>query len=296
MGLYAPAIAMGSLICSVHPEYQDKNEYCDLSIQVLDRYANILKKMDNVEVWGSRDGVDKDSFPPKRVYYGSFVYDGKKYYLILEMNAEKEKYLYAEKFKEIKFNDLSIQVLDSYANLLKKMDNVRVWGAKDAIDKNIFPPKRVYFGSFVYKGTKYYVTLKIGKPLHLCDKDGWWIRQTGAIGYEAVLCKNGKVKRDYQTIFKGLEMSPTSAYSTYLLKFGNPSGSDSPMAPQFLYNVAGFDQECNGKIIGRKFEPLDEVSKRIEEKCKGKDIYFYICVKRGIDVLCYPRTDPTAAP
>jgi len=67
---YAPAIAMGSLICSVHPEYQDKNKECDLSVQVLDSYANPLKKMDNVIVWGSRDGIDEDSFPPKRIYYG----------------------------------------------------------------------------------------------------------------------------------------------------------------------------------------------------------------------------------
>jgi len=186
--------------------------------------------------------------------------------------------------------DVKVGYYKPSGELEKMKGDLYIW--RDGLYKG----RRIYLYSFVLEnGNEIDGAVLIKKPLHLCDKDGWWVRQTGAIGYEAVLCKDGKIKRDYQIIFKGLEMSPTSAYSTYLLKFGNPSGSDSPMAPQFLYNVAAFDQECNSKIIGKKFEPLDEVSKRIEKKCKGKDVYFYICGKRGLDVLCYPRSDPTAA-
>jgi len=153
---------------------------------------------------------------------------------------------------------------------------------------------RYYFGVFKDKnGEKIDITIRIKKPLHLCDKDGWWVEQTEAMSYKAVLCENGKAKETYYTALTGVEHGVYSIYNDRIYIFDTLSRTDADYSfPDFLYRVGVADAQCNILKLGKPL-PLDEVKKLVKKKC-GYDFYYYSCIQSGGKAACYPRNSPGA--
>jgi len=185
--------------------------------------------------------------------------------------------------------EIKVYSSDNGGNLVSIKGTVNV--EEDGVDENKF--KWYYYNVVTENYGKIGGAVLIKKPLHLCDKDGWWVKQVGVSGYRAILCEDGKPVRTYETVFTGVDTATTSDYSSRLYIFDTPNRDFGVSAPDFLYNVAIRDQMC-ADVVGKNPLPLDVVQKRIKEKCGSP--YFYLCVKNSGKAVCYPRTDPSAEP